>query len=77
MNHNKKEVKMKNTKIDLRFNQIRENIKILSEGLRSLESCGIKTDLLVLMLMDQTKLNRTECQAVLKALSRLEQDYLK
>lgn len=69
--------KQATVKMDLRFNEVHENIKIMCEGLRSLEKTGLKTELLVLMLADQTGLNKTQCRAVLNALPRLEKAYLK
>jgi len=68
---------MKNQKLDLRFKQVKENIVTMCEGLRSLSECGLKDDLLILMLMDQTGLNKTQCRQVLHALPRLEKAYLK
>ncbi len=64
-------------KLDLRFNQVKENIKVMCKGLRSLEDCGLTEDLLVLMLVDQTSLNKTQCREVIDALPRLETAYLK
>jgi len=64
-------------KLDLRYAEIHENIKTMCEGLRSLERCGLKTELLVLMLQDQTGLNKGECRRVFIALSRLERAYCK
>ena len=64
-------------KLDLRFKEVQDNIKTMCKGLRSLEECGLKEDLLVLMLVDQTGLNKTQCRAVLEALPRLEKAYLK
>lgn len=63
--------------MDLRFKKVHEEISIMCRGLRSLEQCGLKEDLLVLMLMDQTGLNKTQIRKVLKALPRLEKAYLK
>ena len=71
------EGEMKTKKLDLRFNEVHQNIKIMCEGLRSLSQSGLKNNLLILMLMDQTGLNKTQCRAVLDALPRLERAYLK
>lgn len=68
---------MKTKKLDLRFNEVHENIRTLCEGLRSLQTTGLKTELLVLMLMDFTGLNKTQCRAVFDALPKLEKAYLK
>lgn len=67
----------KQKKLDLRFKEVHENIKVMCEGLRSLEECGLKEDILVLMLVDQTKLTKTQIRSVLEALPRLEEAYLK
>jgi hypothetical protein len=64
-------------KLDLRFKEVHVNIKTMCNGLRTLEECGLKDDLLILMLMDQTGLNKTQVRSILKALPRLEQAYLK
>lgn len=63
--------------MDLRFKEIHQNIKTVCDGLRSLEKTGLKTELLVLMLQDSTGLNKTQCQAVIEALPKLEKFYLK
>lgn len=67
----------KATKLDLRFQKTRDEIREVCRGLRSLEQCGLKTDLLVLMLNDATGVNKTQCRAILDALPRLESKYLK
>jgi len=63
--------------LDLRFKQVQEDIRTMCKGLRSLEECGLTDDLLVLMLVDQTGLNKTQIRAVIDALPRLETAYLK
>lgn len=68
---------MKKKKLDLRFKEVHDNIKIMCEGIKSIEQCGLKTELLILMLQDQTGLNKTVCRAVFNALPRLEKTYLK
>jgi hypothetical protein len=68
---------MKAQKLDLRFTEVHENIKKMCEGLRSLADSGLKDDLLVLMLMDQTGLNKTQIRTVVNALPKLEKIYLK
>lgn len=65
------------TKLDLRFKKTRDEIREVCKGLRSLEQCGLKTDLLVLMLQDMTGICKRDCKSILAALPRLEARYTK
>lgn len=67
----------KNVKLDLRFKEVHDNIKIMCEGLQTLSECGLKEDLLVLMLNDMTGVTKTDIRSILRALPRLQSTYLK
>jgi hypothetical protein len=64
-------------KLDLRFNEVHENIRTMCEGLKTLSESGLKEDLLVLMLHDTTGVTKTDIRCILKALPLLEKRYLK
>jgi len=68
---------MSKNKLDLRMKETQENLSKMCKGLKTLTDCGIKRDLIVLMLKDMTNVNKSDIIAILEALPKMEQRYLK